>query len=137
MIFPPAVSPRSRLRWHGENMVLVPGDLRRACERIPTFTRYQFGANQQLDAVVRDPDDAIPRSGYDGAPQDRFERVLPHERDLGDPTLRVPGAPERSETLFDVVQVLSWIASSRNNLKERISWRAQIPALVPELGAAA
>jgi hypothetical protein len=78
----------------------------------------------------------IARTGFDGVPQDRFERVRPHERAIDEPLVRVPGAPERSQTLFDVAQVLSWVASSRDNFQQRLTWRAQIPVLVQRLAAA-
>jgi hypothetical protein len=78
----------------------------------------------------------ITRTGLDGVPEDRFQRVRPHDRAFGEPVVRVPGAPERSQTLFDVVQVLSWIASNRATMQQRLSWREQIPGLVQHLAAA-
>lgn len=315
MIVPPTVTPRSGLRWFGEPMTKVPGDLEAACDRMPTFTRVPFGANATRDVIVRDPSDlftealpvgvvskryvllqhrdvlraaldafaacgipvaattsdvlisasgsrmaarvrlpgaqafdpgdgeeidltfecfnsvdgtvplfallgwfrlvcsnglvlgtaaariwkkhtpaldtrefvmllqdgvvaagldraglrawqsvpvgdrvlvpwidgpvaaawgalaagrvyCIARTGYDATPLCRFEKVRPHEREFGDPAVRVPGAPERSRTIFDVVQALSWVASSRNDFQQRIDWRAQIPALARGLAGA-
>lgn len=45
----------------------------------------------------------------------------------------VPGAPRSSETLFDVSQVLSWLARNRHDLQEQLEWREQIPALMTAL----
>ncbi len=43
---------------------------------------------------------------------------------------RVPGAPLQSKTLFDLSQILSWLARNRHDLQEQIEWREQIPALM-------
>ena len=45
----------------------------------------------------------------------------------------VPGAPRSSENLFDVSQVLSWLARDRHDLQEQLEWREQIPALMTAL----
>jgi len=46
---------------------------------------------------------------------------------------RVPGCPEKAENAFDLAQVLSWLASHRRDLQERLEWRQQIPALMEAL----
>ena len=50
-------------------------------------------------------------------------------RDLG----RVPGAPERATTKYDVAQVLSFVATHRTNTEERVTWQAEIPNLLKGL----
>jgi len=48
---------------------------------------------------------------------------------------RVPGAPQQSHNLFDVSQILAWLAKERRDLQEQLEWRERIPkpmtALVP------
>jgi hypothetical protein len=46
---------------------------------------------------------------------------------------RVPGAPERAATKYDVSQALSFVATHRNNTEERLSWQAEIPRLLADL----
>lgn len=46
---------------------------------------------------------------------------------------RVPGAPERAETVYDVAQALSYVATHRNNAEERVDWQADIPGLLRKL----
>lgn len=46
---------------------------------------------------------------------------------------RVPGCPEKAQNAFDLAQVLSWLASHRTDLQERLEWRQQIPALMKAL----
>jgi hypothetical protein len=48
---------------------------------------------------------------------------------------RVPGAPERAATKYDVSQALSFVATHRNNTEERLSWQAEIPRLLNDLPA--
>ena len=50
-------------------------------------------------------------------------------RNLG----RVPGAPERATTKYDVAQVLSFVATHRTNTEERVTWQAEIPNLLKGL----
>ncbi len=46
----------------------------------------------------------------------------------------VPGAPEESTSLFDVSQVLAWLAKERADIQEQMDWREQIPSLIAPLG---
>ncbi len=46
---------------------------------------------------------------------------------------RVPGAPGESRTLFDLSQVLAWLAKERRDLQEQVEWREQIPVLMDSL----
>ena len=45
----------------------------------------------------------------------------------------VPGAPTQSRTLFDVSQVLAWLAKERRDVQEQVEWREQIPALLERM----
>ena len=46
---------------------------------------------------------------------------------------KVPGAPDKAETLYDVSQARSWLATDRNNAEERMEWQSNIPTLVESL----
>jgi len=48
-------------------------------------------------------------------------------------TSEVPGAPRPAKTLYDVSQALSWVATQRNNMEERVEWQSAIPRLVKTL----
>ena len=48
----------------------------------------------------------------------------------------VPGSPEESTSLFDVSQILAWLAKERNDIQQQMEWREQIPALMASLAAA-
>ena len=45
----------------------------------------------------------------------------------------VPGAPKESHTLYDVSQILAWLAKERRDLQEQLTWREQIPDLLSML----
>jgi len=45
----------------------------------------------------------------------------------------VPGSPCESRTLYDVSQILAWLAKERRDLQEQLEWREQIPALIQSL----
>jgi hypothetical protein len=40
---------------------------------------------------------------------------------------RVPGAPERASTKYDVAQAMSFVATQRKNAEERVAWQNVIP----------
>ena len=50
---------------------------------------------------------------------------------------RVPGSRERSATKYDVLQVLSFVATRRRDAEERVSRQADIPPLLDCLTASA
>ena len=74
----------------------------------------------------------ICNCGVDGEPAESYGKYVPSTMPMKT-TSRVPGAPERAESLFDVAQALAWIAKERNEIEERIAWRAEIPDLLAEL----
>jgi hypothetical protein len=45
----------------------------------------------------------------------------------------VPGAAKPAQTLYDVSQALSWLATNRNNTEERVDWQAAIPNMIASL----
>jgi hypothetical protein len=45
----------------------------------------------------------------------------------------VPGSQKGCGNLFDVSQVLAWLAKERNDVQEQIEWREQIPRLLQSL----
>ena len=49
---------------------------------------------------------------------------------------RVPGSPYQAKTKYDVAQAMSWVASRKTNIVERVRWQAQIPQLLDRLQAA-
>jgi len=48
---------------------------------------------------------------------------------------RVPGAPIPAQSLYDVSQALSWVASRRSDVEEQVDWQVAIPHLVEKLRA--
>ena len=46
---------------------------------------------------------------------------------------RVPGSPERANTLYDVSQALSFVATGRSSADERIKWQEDIPRVLEGL----
>lgn len=45
----------------------------------------------------------------------------------------VPGSPQRAKTMYDVSQSLSFVATHRKNVEERVAWQADIPRLLEQL----
>lgn len=48
-------------------------------------------------------------------------------------TKRVPGAPQRCRNLFDLSQILAWLAKERRDVQEQLEWREEIPELMAPL----
>ena len=48
-------------------------------------------------------------------------------------TKRVPGAPAKCSKLFDVSQILAWLAKERRDVQEQLEWREEIPELLAPL----
>ena len=46
---------------------------------------------------------------------------------------RVPGSPERAETVYDVSQALSFVATVRRDAEQRVKWQEDIPRLLDRL----
>lgn len=45
----------------------------------------------------------------------------------------VPGSTAPADTMFDVSQAMSWVATRRNDVEERFKWQADVPRLISEL----
>lgn len=74
----------------------------------------------------------ICRTGSDGEFVNPFGGGKPSERKLRT-TCKVPGAAKPATSLYDVSQALSWIATQRPNVEERLAWQTDIPKLISEL----
>jgi hypothetical protein len=74
----------------------------------------------------------ICQTGSDGEILNPFAGGMPSERTLRS-TRVVPGAARPATSLYDVSQALSWIATNRSNVEERLAWQTDIPKLVAEL----
>lgn len=74
----------------------------------------------------------ISRSGHDadiaGSYKDHRPTTIPVS--LG---REVPGAPSASRNLYDVSQVLAWLAQDRRDVQEQLEWRQQIAGLLKPL----
>ena len=117
-----------------------------------TFSRWQR-ARPQEGELLRWADGALRRA-WKGLAAARVLRICLDGHDVGygsfgagppsqrakrwegDVTRRVPvpGSPARAETLYDVAQAMSWVASRRPNIVERVRWQSQIPELLDQLG---
>jgi hypothetical protein len=74
----------------------------------------------------------IARTGYDveiaGLYKDQTPTTIKVEQ-----TRRVRGSPFKSKTLFDVSQILAWLARDRRDVQEQLEWRDQIPGILEPL----
>jgi hypothetical protein len=75
---------------------------------------------------------AIATTGLDGKPAPPWKMAKPHSWTLvhGQP---VPGSAAPCADAYQVAQVLSWVASRRRNVAQRLQWRGQIQALMADL----
>ena len=48
-------------------------------------------------------------------------------------TRRVPGTPQRCRNLYDLSQILAWLAKERRDVQEQLEWREEIPELMAPL----
>ena len=74
----------------------------------------------------------IARTGYDGAIEDPFEKAPPHAKRVKS-EIEVPGACAPIENIFHVSQTLSWIASHRNTIEDRLLKTRDVYRLVNSL----
>jgi hypothetical protein len=74
----------------------------------------------------------IARTGYDvdivGQYKDQDPTTIETQQ-----TRRVQGSPFKSKNLFDVAQILAWLAKERRDVQEQMEWRDQIPAIIKPL----
>lgn len=71
----------------------------------------------------------IARSGFDAEIVGEYRDNTPTTIHLHKKK-RVPGAPYECQNLFDLSQVLAWLAQERRDVQEQLEWREQIPALL-------
>lgn len=45
----------------------------------------------------------------------------------------VPGTPDQCRNLFDLSQILAWLAKERRDVQEQLEWREKIPELINPL----
>jgi len=76
----------------------------------------------------------ISQTGCDADIIPAFEKQRPSSAKIkkGRP---VPGCPEKATNLFDINQILAWLAKERRDVQERLQWREQIPGLMEKLAA--
>lgn len=74
----------------------------------------------------------ICATGSDGEFVNPFAGGKPSERKLRSTGI-VPGAATPATSLYDVSQALSWIATQRLNVEERLGWQTDIPKLIGAL----
>lgn len=74
----------------------------------------------------------ITRTGHDveviGPYKDNTPITIPVRK-----ASRVPGAPEKLNNLYDLSQILAWIAKERRDVQEQLDWRERIPKLLKPL----
>ena len=67
----------------------------------------------------------IAQTGFDGEFLDRFEKALPHARQMKNGR-QVPGITASAGNVFEVSQILSWLAKERADIAERRERMAEI-----------
>jgi hypothetical protein len=60
------------------------------------------------------------------------KQALPSEKAvlIGDV---VPGSSNPANSIYDVYQVLSWLAAQRNDIEEQLNWQSDVPELMAVL----
>lgn len=74
----------------------------------------------------------IAQCGDDASVRAPFKGRTPTDANV-EPAGPVPGSPSEAKNLFDVSQILAWLAKERRDLQEQIEWRTQTPALMAAL----
>jgi len=74
----------------------------------------------------------IARSGHDAKIVGQYKGRTPTNIETV-ALKRIPGSPAQSRNLFEVSQVLAWLAKERRDVQEQVEWREQIPALLEKM----
>jgi hypothetical protein len=74
----------------------------------------------------------ISQSGYDAEVGGQYKNTTPTTIYMKI-TKRVPGAPQQCRNLFDLSQILAWLAKERRDVQEQLEWREKIPGLMAPL----
>jgi hypothetical protein len=74
----------------------------------------------------------IATSGIDIKIVPFAKKALPSEKEveMGNP---VPGSSNPAKNLYDVSQVLTWLAGQRNDIEEQLNWQRDVPELMAAL----
>lgn len=103
-----AISPNSLISWVNENL------------------KKEWGFKAAARAFC------IARTGFDGEILGQYKGNQPTTI-LMKKTKHVPGSPKKCDNLFDVSQILAWLAKERRDVQEQLQWREQIPELLKPL----
>jgi hypothetical protein len=109
------------IRWR--HIEVKPSDFR---SWIETHVRASWGFKAAARAFH------IAMTGSDVTIAGPFKGFLPTTVRVERST-EVPGAPSKSTSLFDISQVLAWLAKERSDIQEQMNWREQIPTLIAAL----
>jgi hypothetical protein len=71
----------------------------------------------------------IARSGSDAENVGQYKGNIPTTVDM-QATNRVPGASQKCRNLYNLSQILAWLAKERRDVQEQLEWREQIPELM-------
>ena len=74
----------------------------------------------------------IARSGSDAKVVGQYKGNTPTGIAM-QATKRVPGAPQQCGNLFDLSQILAWLAKERRDVQEQLEWREKIPEIMKPL----
>ena len=71
----------------------------------------------------------IARTGYDGEIKGPYKGKKPTTIPM-ETAARVPGTTTECSNLFELSQILAWLAKERRDLQEQLEWREKIPDLM-------
>ena len=74
----------------------------------------------------------IACSGYDAEVKGSYKGHTPATIKMNE-TIRVQGSPEECRNLFDMSQILAWLAKERRDIQEQLAWQESIPDLMAAL----
>ena len=74
----------------------------------------------------------IATSGMDVHVKPFSKQVLPSQKTVTFGN-SVPGSSNPAQSIYDVYQVLSWLAGKRNDIDGQLNWQREIPALMASL----
>jgi len=74
----------------------------------------------------------IARTGWDGTIIGPYKDRTPTTIEVENASY-VPGCPPQALNLYDISQILAWLARDRRDLEEQLQWREQISGLLKPL----
>ena len=75
----------------------------------------------------------IARTGYDAIVVGNYTGRIPSTIEMK-ASVRVPGTPLTSRNLYDLSQILAWLATQRRDVQEQLAWREKIATIMTLLG---